>query len=123
MPQAPIGPSNPNPIGPSNPQKGQLAYPTDLLRQTAAKILANADAALTDHQSIWNKIQLYYLDPHPQLGQFMIEVLDPHQKRLAAAFQWQIDLATTIFSMVDLIEGTDNDVKQSFQGGHGHQPG
>ena len=123
MPQVPMSPSNPHPTGPSNPHNGQSAYPTDLLRQTAAKILANADAALTDHQTIWNKIQLYYLDPRPEQGQFMIEVLDPHQKRLAAAFQWQIDLATTIFSMVDLIEGTENDIQQSFQEGHGHQPG
>jgi hypothetical protein len=46
---------------------------------------------------------------------YLENVLAPHAQCLRASNEWQIQLATSLFDAIDLVEGADNDIAQSFQ--------
>ncbi len=96
----------------------EMSYPIDLLREVAAKILANASLGLDEHTTAWQKTQSY-VDANPALRPFMDAVLVQHEQHLRASYQWQLDLASALFAAIDTVEGADNDVAQSFRPQHG----
>lgn len=113
----------------------EMSYPTDLLRQVAAKILVNATTALEQHDQAWRDAQTYInesgprpfnfwssyqyqLDEKINIQQELNNVLTPHAQRLRASYEWQIALATSLFAAIDLAEGTENDNALSFQNDH-----
>lgn len=110
----------------------EVVYPIDLLREAAAKILVNATLALEQHDLTWRMVQAYInesgprafnfwspnqnqLDAQINVQPYLEKLLTPHAQRLRASYEWQIKLASTLFEAIDSVEGTDNDVAQSFQ--------
>ncbi len=43
-----------------------------------------------------------------------MNLLQPYAARLRAAYNWQTDLASSLFAAVNLMENTDSDVAQAF---------
>ena len=125
MPYAPSGSG-------SSSGNEDMSYPIDLLRETAAKILANASLALDEHNRNWSAVQAYINSNGPRpfnfwspaqsqydtefdVRSYLENVLAPHAQRLQASYQWQIQFASTLFAAIDAVEGADNDVAQSFR--------
>ncbi len=114
--------------GPDDTSSDKIVYPTEHMREVAAKILAKASDRQSTLNTTWNEIQRWIhetVDKHWQ--QPMLDVLTPYVKRLSASFDWQCDLAGHIFDIVDKIEGNENNTKQTFTlpghaPGHGPQP-
>ncbi|HZO70858.1 MAG TPA: hypothetical protein VFB60_01570 [Ktedonobacteraceae bacterium] len=105
----------------SNSSTDAIIFPTDQLRQVAAQILVDADAALQRHNAIWAKIQTFLHD-HDD-GGHMAAVLNPHEQRMRASYNWQMQLASALFQAIDTVEGTDNAMAQGFTHSyHGFQP-
>lgn len=117
------------PYAPPQPSGSDtIVYPTEHMREVAAKILAQASDRQSNLNTTWNQIQNWIyetVDKHWQ--QPMLDVLTPYVARLNASFDWQCDLAGNIFTIIDKIEGNDNNAAQSFTTpghapGHGPQP-
>ncbi|GCE10535.1 hypothetical protein [Tengunoibacter tsumagoiensis] len=110
----------------SSPQSDVVSYPLDDMRQAAAKILVDADLALTKHNTQWYSIKKF-VERFPGFMQGTIfNVLNPYEKRLRDSYQWQMDFATALFDTADQMENTDQTVSDNFQptgfdDGHGHQ--
>ncbi len=125
------------PGGPGNDGSDTVAYPTDLIRQVAAKILVNTTNAQTAHNNAWNVIQGYLnegsgtaspqdFDPggwtsSPEMGPnvryYLHNVLEPHNKRIQDSFAWQLSMSQALFDMADLIDQTEEKIKESFAPG------
>jgi len=101
---------------PSNSSSGEsIVYPIEHMRQTAAKILAKASYAQEQHDTIWGQIQSYVLNAfEPDMQGPVMDLLQPYAARLRASYNWQIDLASSLFAAVNLMESTDSDVAQAF---------
>jgi hypothetical protein len=129
MPHIPVS-------GGSSSGNEEMSYPIDLLRETAAKILANANLALDEHTRNWSAVQAYinsngprpfnFWSPDQQsydiqfdVRPYLENVLAPHAQRLHESYQWQIQFATALFAAIAIVEGADNDVAQSFRSSHG----
>ncbi len=104
----------------SGTDTGQIVYPVDLLREVAAKIVVDADLALQQHQTLWKQIEAFLHD-HDDDGK-MAAVLNPYEKRMRDSYNWQMDLATSIFSAIDMVTSTDDTVGDNFTP-HGHGRG
>ncbi len=99
-----------------------IVYPLDHMRDTAAKILAQAGDAQSRHDQLWRQIQDYIdQDFDPGWGRTVMECVQPYTARLRATYDWQINLATALFDAIDAIEGTDNRIDQSFIRHRGQQ--
>ncbi len=108
-------------IGPdtSGGSNESILYPIDLMRQVAAKLLVQADTALQEHNTICAQVQSF-LDTNDVDG-CMAAVVAPHEKRMRDSYEWQMQLATTLFSAIDAMESADQNVSQSFTPrGFGH---
>jgi len=114
MPYAPPVPDGNS----SNPD--QISYPTDRIREVAAKLLVQADLALQQHNWIWSNVQ-HYLETNDDNGH-MMAVLAPHEKRMRDSYNWQQQLAQTLFSALDQVEAMDNQIQQSFTPTRNHGP-
>ncbi len=100
-----------------------VVYPLDHMRDTAAKILAQAGDTQAQHDTLWRQIQDYgEQDFNPNWGRTVMECLVPYAARLRATYDWQINLATALFDAIDAIEGTENATSQSFKPRPGLQP-
>ncbi len=92
-----------------------IVYPIEHMRQTAAKILAKASYAQEQHDTTWTQIQSYVQNNfEPDMQETVMNLLQPYAARLRAAYDWQMNLASSLFAAVDLMENADNDVAQSF---------
>src|SRR5690242_217068 len=78
-----------------------IRYPIDLMRSVASQILTDANNALAQLDSDWKKAQ-WYIDTLPSIlqGSFH-DLLDKHQSRLRASYQWQKDFATALARTAD----------------------
>jgi hypothetical protein len=97
----------------------KMVYPIDLLRQVAAKILVDADMALQQHQTLWKGVQ-GFLYEHDVNGK-MAAVLEPHEKRMRDSYNWQMQLASTLFAAIDAVTTTDQDAANLFKNHHGYE--
>ncbi|SRR5579883_1715209 len=101
----------------------QIQYPIDLMCSVASKVLAETSLALDQYDAHWKQVQTYlHTLPGVLQGPFK-DLLTQHEQRLRASYQWQIDFASALFSAIDAIEGTDEDVSQQFaqkNTGHGY---
>ncbi len=86
-------------------------YPIDSIREVAARILVQADQALQQHTTTWSGIQAWF-NENDDSG-YMASVLNPHEKRMRDLYNWQMQLASTLFAALDLIEANENDIRQS----------
>ncbi len=101
-----------------------VVYPLDHMRDTAAKILAQAGDAQAQHDALWKQIQNYVEDDFNTVwGRTVMACLAPYAERLSASYEWQINLATALFDAVDVIEGNENATSQAFVPHRGLQPG
>jgi hypothetical protein len=100
---------------------GQTNYPVDLLSQAAARILVDANQALDQHQTLWNQVQAF-LHEHDIDGK-MAAVLIPHEQRMRESYNWQIQLASSIFSAIELATAADDSVASSFKPQPDHSRG
>ncbi len=92
-----------------------IVYPIEHMRQTAAKILTKASYAQEQHDTTWAQIQSYVQNNfEPDMQGPVMSLLQPYAARLRAAYDWQMNLASSLFAAVDLMENADNDVAQSF---------
>ncbi len=129
MPSIPAG-------GDSSSGSDEMSYPLDVLGETAAKILANANLALDEHTRHWSVVQAYIdsngprpfnvwsptqaqYDAQLDVRPYLDNVLTPHAQRLHDSYQWQIQLATALFAAIAAVEGADTDVAQSFRPAQG----
>lgn len=91
-----------------------ISYPPDAMRTTAGKIRNNATTALNNHESYWSLIQTC-ISPLPGFMQSALNaVLNPHNERLRASFQWQMDYADLLEKAAGEMEAQDNTTKRSF---------
>jgi hypothetical protein len=101
-----------------------IVYPTEHMREVAAKILAKASNRQFPLDTTWNQIQQWIyetVDKHWQ--QAVLDMLTPYVKRLNDSFDWQSNLAGRIFDIVDAIEGNEQNTSLSFTPpGHGPTP-
>ncbi|MDQ2715627.1 MAG: hypothetical protein M3Z08_12025 [Chloroflexota bacterium] len=95
-----------------------ILFPVDQMREVAAKILVQADLALQRHNTLWAQVQAF-LHEHDDGGD-MAAVLNPHEQRMRASYNWQMHLASTLFQAIDTVEGTDNAMAQGFMPGEHH---
>lgn len=96
----------------------QIVYPVDHLRETAAKILAQASEAQQQHDAALQAIQAYFYNPDncdPLVAEIMYGALLPYANRMRASYDWQMDLATALFNVVDAITEHENRADQSFK--------
>lgn len=115
-------------VTPPDSGSDAIVYPTEHMTQVAARIIAQASSRQSTLDTTWNEIQNWIhetFDRHWQ--QPLLDMLTPYVNRLRASFDWQYNLASSIFDMVDAIEGTENTISQSFTTpghgkGHGPQP-
>lgn len=92
-----------------------ISYSTDSMRATAQKIRANASTALSDHTKYWNMVQ-NCLSPLPGFVQSAFyNVLNPHDERLRASYQWQMEVADRLEQAANHMDGLDSDLTKSFQ--------
>lgn len=98
-----------------------MVYPIDLLTQAASKIAVDADMALQQHQTIWNGIQTF-LDEHDIDGK-MRDVLSAHEKRMRDSYNWQSQLAITLFAAIEAVTTTDQDTANHFEPQNSQQHG
>ncbi len=100
-----------------NPAGGSdlIVYPIDHMRETAAKLLAQAGDSQAQHDALWQQIQDYVeQDFDPGWRESMRECLTPYVARLQASYDWQLNLASALFDAIDAIEGNENTTSQSF---------
>jgi hypothetical protein len=113
-----------------------MSYPIDLLRETAVKILLNANTALDEHTRNWSAVQAYVNSNGPRpfnfwsptqqsydiqfdVRPYLEHVLAPHAQRLQESYHWQIQFANTLLAAIATVEGADSDVAHSFRSTHG----
>jgi hypothetical protein len=94
-----------------------ILYPIDLMRQVAAKLLVQADVAQQEHDRIYAQVQSF-LEANDVDGT-MAAVVKPHAQRMRDSYEWQIQLASTLFDAIDAMENTDQNVSQRFTPTHG----
>lgn len=100
-----------------------VVYPLDHIRDTAAKILAQAGEAQAQHDQIWQHIQDFITSDIAKNWQVpLMDCLNPYAARLRATYDWQINLASALFDLLDAIEGTENQNTGLFAPRHGQQP-
>ena len=101
-----------------------IVYPLDHMRDTAAKILAQAGEDQAQHDLLWQQIQEYIEhDFDPNWGRTIMECVQPYAQRLRATYDWQINLASALFEAIDAIEGNEDATSQAFVPHRGPQPG
>ena len=145
MPVAPPG-------SPGDSSGDKVSYSTDAIRSVAGKILANLSTTMMVHTTTWNTIQAYLdgdakwsayngtvtspltwgEDPYsgPDVYYYLRNVLDPHEKRLSASFDWQTKFAEALFDLADQIDEAEQYIKDGFRDpsppandpGHGRIP-
>src|SRR5215472_3600335 len=94
-----------------------IVYPVDRLRQAAAQLLVSADNALQQHNQTWSQIQ-QWLHDNDDKG-YMASVLNPHEKRMRDSYNWQMQLASTLFDAIDQINNNEDNTAQDFHRGPG----
>ena len=100
-----------------------VVYPLDHIRDTAAKILAQAGDAQAQHDQIWRQIQDFITNDVAKNWQVpLMDCLSPYAARLGATYDWQLNLASALFDLLDAIEGTENANTGLFTPRHGQQP-
>ncbi len=93
----------------------KIVYPITTMRATAQQIRTNATNSLCNHEQTWQRLQ-NCLAPLPGFIQAAFNiVLNTHNQRLRASFQWQIDLATRLEESANAMEKVDQSRAQSFQ--------
>lgn len=89
----------------------QITYPLDHIREVAAALLAEAGYAQYQHDQTWQQITSF-IQHHvdPELHEAITNLLKPYADRLRATYDWQIDLASGLFTLIDVMDTTDKDV-------------
>jgi hypothetical protein len=111
----------PRPEQSGNTSGDLIVYPVNHMRETAAKILAKVSFAQSQHDTAWQQIQSYVSQNFdPKMQNTVLDCLKPYADRLRATYDWQMSFASALFTAVDAITSTEDNVKQSFTP---HYPG
>lgn len=98
---------------------GSISYPSDHIRDVAAKILAQAITAQNQHDITWGQIQAYIVqDCNRYLQVPMADCLTPYAQRLRTSYDWLMNLANGLFAVADAIDALEHRVTQSFETPH-----
>ncbi len=90
------------------------SYPLDLIRQVAAQIGIDAGKAQQQHDDNWRAVQSY-LDTLPGiLRDHFRDLLNRHQQRLRASYQWQLDFANALFQVAQAIDDAEHGIQDLF---------
>src|SRR2546430_16278475 len=82
-----------------------LVYPLRHMRETAAKILAQAGSSQAQHDLLWQHLQDYLeQDFDPGWKESLREFLTPYAARLRLSYDWQMNLASALSEATDAIE-------------------
>ncbi len=93
----------------------KIVYPIATMRATVQQIRTNATNNLNNHEQTWQRLQ-DCLAPLPGFIQAAFtSVLNTHNQRLRASFQWQMGLATRLEASANAMEEVDQSGAQSFQ--------
>ena len=105
----------PRPEQYGNTSGDQIVYPVEHMRETAAKILAQASYAQSQHDITWQQLQSYvYQNFDPKMHSTLLACLRPYADRLRATYDWQISFASALFTAVDAITSVDTQAAQAF---------
>ncbi len=107
---------------PTPDSSGLIVYPVDHLRETAAKILVQASEAQQQHDAAMQALRAYFYNPDncdPLVAELIFGVLLPYADRQRASYDWQMNMATSLFNVVDALTEHENRVEQSFKPTHG----
>lgn len=119
---------------PNTSSDGTVIYDTNVIRQVAGKIIADVGITRPVHDSTWNTIQ-NYLDGEktwlagassedsyevmanriPDAYSYIKHILEPHEKRLSASFDLQLQVADALFTLADLIDEAEKQIADGFQ--------
>ena len=94
----------------------KIVYPIEHMRQTAAAILTKADLAQQQHDIAYAKIKSEIEhDLLPELQKDVLDVLKRYSERVRASYDWQMNLASALFSAIDVMVGTDEEIGKTFK--------
>ncbi|MBX5452275.1 MAG: hypothetical protein IRZ24_19585 [Thermogemmatispora sp.] len=102
-----------------------VSYSLFQIRQTAARALAEVSSATQQHDTTWRQIHDWLTDENqvdPAWADVILTCLVPYAQRLRASYDWLTDLASALFAAADFLEGTDQQMADSFQPTHGYAP-
>ncbi|MGH2479910.1 MAG: hypothetical protein ACRDHW_09670, partial [Ktedonobacteraceae bacterium] len=100
----------------------QIVYPIDHMLEAAEKILTQARAAQQQHDTALQTLRTYFYNIDncdPTIAEIIFGVLLPYTDRLRASYDWQISMASALFTVVDTITANENQIVQGFTPGSG----
>ena len=112
----------PYPKPPTSSSSDVVVYPIEHLRETAAKILVQASNAQQQHDIALQILRSFFYNSgtfDPTVVEIIFGVLLPYADRLRASYDWQMDMASALFSVVDALTENEDQITQSFKPTHG----
>nr|BBH93388.1 hypothetical protein KTA_15870 [Thermogemmatispora argillosa] len=100
-----------------------VSYSSSQIHRAAARILAEVGIATQQHDATWRQIHDWLTDKKqvdPAWANVILTCLVPYAQRLRASYDWLSDLASALFAAADFLEGTDQQMANSFQPGPAH---
>jgi hypothetical protein len=92
----------------------KIVYPVAVMHTTAQQIRTNALSSLSTHEQKWQLVQHCLLPLPGFLSSAVNALLEPHDQRLRASYQWQMDLATRLDQAASAMAEADQRGGQSF---------
>lgn len=91
-----------------------LTFNTDGMREIAKQITLNANQALMDHDTAWQRMQSHLQEYPSSLQDLLFSVIDPHQKQMVKNYHWQLGFANTLSASADLVDQVEAEIAQLF---------
>jgi len=93
-----------------------MSYNTGTMRTVAGDILKNANKAHDAHQTAWQNMEAH-IQTYPGFIQGVLRsALEPYERRLRASYDWQIATAHALANAADVLEQTEQEIAQTFEG-------
>jgi len=92
-----------------------IAFDPTALRSVAQTITSKANDAAQNHQAAWQSLQ-NHLNSYPlNVGQPLLDLVNPHLHRMSKTFDWQKTFASHLDEVATLAEEADQEIASWFQ--------
>ena len=92
-----------------------IAFDTKALRSTAQTITTKANDAAQNHQDAWHQLQNHLNDYPFNVGQPLLDLVNPHLHRMSKTFDWQKTFASHLDEVATLAEEADQEIARWFR--------
>lgn len=92
-----------------------FAIDTTALRSIAQTITTKANDAAQNHQAAWQRLQNHVNDYPFNIGQPLLDLVNPHLHRMSKTFDWQKTFAGHLDEVATLVEEADQEIARWFQ--------